>query len=90
MSRRGQGLGPCFDSWGKDVGLGYSWKRGDLRAELHPVRSEATGLTEWTAVVWRGDVRSDVIATISGPTLWDVAEAVDEMGKNPPPAAVLA
>lgn len=85
MSRRSAGLGSRWGSWGKDVGLGYSWKRGDLRADLQPVKNEMTGLIEWTAVVWRGDVRSNVVATVSGPTLWDVAEAVEEIGKNPLP-----
>lgn len=78
MSRLRRPLGPRWRSWGRDVGLGYSWRAGDLRADLEPGKDEATGLVEWRATVWRGRDRTDVVAELTGRTHWQVAAEVDE------------
>lgn len=90
MSRHGHALGASWESWGRDVGLGFSWKLGDLRADMAPGRNPETELIEWTAIVWRGDDRANVVVQLSGDTHWEVAELVNELAKNPPPVAGVA
>jgi hypothetical protein len=61
--------------WSRDVGTGYSYSRGSVRADMAPRVSPTTGLIEWQAVVWRGADREDLIAEVAAPTHWQCADA---------------
>ncbi|MGE0278322.1 MAG: hypothetical protein AB7R40_23245 [Nitrospiraceae bacterium] len=56
--------------------LGYSFKQGDLRADLWP--SWRSWVEPWIFEVWRDGDRKNVLATGSAPSHWAGVNGVQE------------
>lgn len=74
---KGGNLGSGWSPWGRDVGLGFSFKAGNLRADMAPRLNPDTKLVEWCAVAWKGDDRSNVVVEVWGETHWHAAAALE-------------
>lgn len=56
-------------------GFGYSFKDGDVRADMQPLSERGRPYT-WRAVLWLGMDRENVVQTLGADDHWDLAELV--------------
>ena len=67
-------LGPGWTAW--QGRAGFSYKVGNLRCDMAPVPGTRERLTFWRAEIWRGDNRSEILATLDEDNHWDLAREV--------------
>lgn len=70
-------LGARWMKWGRNVGLGYSFRHGNVRGELEPKRNLVTGLVEWEARLWLGRDRDNVVFRAWDPSPLRAAAAAE-------------
>lgn len=67
--------------WPKGYGAGWSFSRGDVRADVGRLRNPETMLIEWAATVWSGDARADAVPVFTGQDLHDAFELVEDAAR---------
>ena len=81
MARGHREIPKTFTKWprdGDEGALGYSFKLGDLRGEMHPdKKTDGVGLTFWHAYAWiDGDMTKERVIDLWEDNHWDAADAL--------------
>ena len=67
-----------WETWSTELGIGFSFKDGERRAEVDRMRNPETGLIEWRSRTWTGADRVGAEVEFHGQDFHSAIECASE------------